>query len=210
MAQDRIDVGILIFPDVEELDFVGPYEVFGQTSRLIARGIVEGPDLTVRLIARTVGPVVCANGMRVLPDASFAECQAVDVLLVPGGQGTRPLASDPETLAFIAATAKTARWITSVCTGSALLGAAGLLDNRPATTHWAAMDFLAACAPNAAVIRDRRVVEDGNLLTSAGVSAGIDMALLLVGRIYGVSAARGARKAMEYEPEPPFSQSPAA
>ena len=143
--------------------------------------------------------------MRVLPDSNFADCPPLDILVVPGGQGTRALAGDAETLAFIADRAKAARWVTSVCTGSALLGAAGLLEGRPATTHWAAMDFLSRCAPTATIVRDRRVVEDGNVVTSAGVSAGIDMALRLIGRIHGVKAARATQKAMEYYPEPPFA-----
>jgi len=205
MAENDICIGILIFPQVEELDFVGPFEVFTQTARVIERGVVAGPIPRTRLIGRTLEPVTCAGGMRVLPDADFADCPPLDILVVPGGQGTRALASNAETLAFIADRARAARWVTSVCTGSALLGAAGLLDGRPATTHWAAMDFLARCAPTATIVRDRRVVEDGNVITSAGVSAGIDMALQLIGRIYGVKAARVTQKSMEYYPEPPFA-----
>lgn len=202
---EEISIGILIFPDVEELDFVGPYEVFTQTAKIIERGIVEGPKPRTRLVGATGEPVTAAGGMRVLPDATFADCPPLDVIVVPGGQGTRPLVRDAATLAFIADRAKGARYVTSVCTGSGLLGAAGLIDGRPATTHWAAFDFLAAAAPKATIVRDRRVVEDGNLLTSAGVSAGIDMALLLVGRLYGPKAAKAAQKAMEYYPEPPFA-----
>lgn len=205
MAENNISIGILIFPEVEELDFVGPFEVFTQTARLIEHGIIAGLMPRTRLIGCTLEPVTCAGGMRVLPDASFADCPPLDIILVPGGQGTRALANDAETLAFIADRAQAARWVTSVCTGSALLGAAGLLEGRPATTHWAAMDFLARCAPTATIVRDRRVVEDGNVVTSAGVSAGIDMALRLIGRIHGVKAARATQKAMEYYPEPPFA-----
>lgn len=201
---EEISIGILIFPDVEELDFVGPYEVFTQTAKVIKRGIVAGPLPRTRLVAATGEPVTCGGGMRVLPDVTFADCPPLDVIVVPGGQGTRPLARDAATLAFIADRAKQVRYLTSVCTGSALLGAAGLLDGRPATTYWAAFDFLAASAPKAILVRDRRVVEDGDLLTSAGVSAGIDMALLLVGRLYGPTAAKAAQQAMEYFPEPPF------
>lgn len=205
MAENHLTIGILIFPQVEELDFVGPFEVFSQTARLIESGVIAGPIPRTCLVARTLESVTCAGGMRVLPDTSFTDCPPLDILVVPGGQGTRALAGDAETLAFIADRAGTARWLTSVCTGSALLGATGLLDGRPATTHWAAMDFLARCAPTATIVRDRRIVEDGNLITSAGVSAGIDMALQLIGRIHGVKAARATQKAMEYYPEPPFA-----
>ena len=205
MAENDINIGILIFPEVEELDFVGPFEVFTQTARLIEHGVIAGPIPRTFLIGRTLEPATCAGGMRVLPDASFADCPRLDILVVPGGQGTRALAGDAETLAFIADRARTARWVASVCTGSALLGVAGLLKGRSATTHWAAMDFLARCAPTATIIRDRRVVEDGNVITSAGVSAGIDMTLQLIGRIHGVKAARATQKAMEYYPEPPFA-----
>lgn len=205
MADAVLTIGIVIFPGVEELDFVGPFEVFTQTAKLADRGLTVSPRPVTRLVARTLDPVTCTGGMRVLPDDSFVSCPRLDVLLVPGGPGTRPLAKDVETLAFIAARAAEASWVTSVCTGSALLGAAGLLDGRPATTHWAAFDFLAASAPRAGLVRDQRVVVDGNLVTSAGVSAGIDMALRLVGMIHGPAIARAARKGMQYDPEPPFS-----
>lgn len=205
MADALLTIGIVIFPGVEELDFVGPFEVFTQTAELADRGLAVSPRPVTRLVARTLDPVTCTGGMRVLPDESFQSCPKLDVLLVPGGPGTRPLAKDEEMLAFIAARAAEASWVTSVCTGSALLGAAGLLDGRPATTHWAAFDFLAASAPKATLVRDRRVVVDGNLVTSAGVSAGIDMALRLVGMIHGRAIARAAQKGMQYAPEPPYS-----
>jgi len=207
MAMDQLRIVILVFPNIEELDFVGPYEVFTQLGKIVDRGIVAGPRPVTRLIARTLEPVTCAGGMRVLPDQSFADCDPADILVVPGGQGTRPLASDAETLGVIARIGAEAKWVTSVCTGSALLGAAGLLHGRSATTHWAAMDFLAAQAPATTIVRDRRVVVDGNIMTSAGVSAGIDMALLLTGRIYGPAAAKAVQKGMEYFPEPPYSDS---
>lgn len=205
MANALLTIGIVIFPGVEELDFVGPFEVFTQTAKLADRGLAVSPRPVTRLVARTLDPVTCTGGMRVLPDESFQSCPRLDVLLVPGGPGTRLLAKDEEMLAFIAARAAEASWVTSVCTGSALLGAAGLLDGRPATTHWAAFDFLAASAPKVTLVRDRRVVVDGNLVTSAGVSAGIDMALRLVGMIHGPAIARAAQKGMQYDPEPPYS-----
>lgn len=200
MVESLISAGIVIFDGVEELDFVGPWEV------LTMAGKVAKLPLEVRLVASSTDVVTCAKGMRVLPDVAFADCPPLDVLLVPGGQGTRSGVHDQTLTGFLAERGRSARWITSVCTGSGLLGAAGLIGARRATTHWAAMDFLAANAPEATIVRDARVVEDGNLMTSAGVSAGIDMALTLLGKLFGVRAARGVQKGMEYYPEPPFPE----
>jgi transcriptional regulator GlxA family with amidase domain len=202
MSDSLISVGLVIFDEVEELDFVGPWEV------LTMAGKAAKLPIACRLVARSPDPVTCAKGMRVLPDATFAGCGKFDVILVPGGQGTRRLVDDRETLDFVAAQGASARWVTSVCTGSAVLGAAGLIGKRRATTHWAAFDFLASQAPEAEIVRDARVVEDGNLMTSAGVSAGIDMALTLLGRLFGPRAALGVQKGMEYYPRPPFATAP--
>lgn len=199
MAERLLSVGIILFDGVEELDFVGPWEV------LTMAGKVGQLPIAAHLVAATLTPITCAKGLRVLPQVSFADDLPLDIIVVPGGQGTRTGVHDAALVRFIADRGRSASWITSVCTGSALLGAAGLLDGRPATTHWAAFDFLAASAPKVTLVRDRRVVVDGNLVTSAGVSAGIDMALRLVGMIHGPAIARAAQKGMQYDPEPPYS-----
>lgn len=199
MAERLLSVGIILFDGVEELDFVGPWEV------LTMAGKVGQLPIAAHLVAATLTPITCAKGLRVLPQVSFADDLPLDIIVVPGGQGTRTGVHDAALVRFIADRGRSASWITSVCTGSALLGAAGLIGHRRATTHWAAMDFLATHAPEATIVRDARVVEDGNLITAAGVSAGIDMALTLIGRLFGPAAARAVQKGMEYYPEPPFT-----
>jgi transcriptional regulator GlxA family with amidase domain len=191
-------VGIVVFDDAEELDWVGPWEVF-KMARLGQQ------ELRAVLIAESSEPVRCAGGMRVLPDCSFADAPALDVLLVPGGQGTRVEMKNPVLLEWLAAAAEGCRWVTSVCTGAALLHAAGLVKNKRITTHWAYLEELRAGAPDATVLERVRYVRDGNLVTAAGVSAGIDMSLWLVGQMYGVDHARMVQRAMEYDPAPPYS-----
>jgi transcriptional regulator GlxA family with amidase domain len=189
--------GIVVFDGVEELDFVGPWEVIGMAAKLHL-------PISARLVAKSTAPVRAACGLRVVPDHGFADAPAFDLLVVPGGQGARPGVGDEALVGGIARIGAAARWVTSVCTGSALLGRAGLVDGRRITTHWAAMDFVAANAPKSVLVKDQRVVFDGDVVTAAGVSAGIDMMLALVGRIFGEDAARSVQKNMEYYPEPPF------
>lgn len=189
--------GIVLFPEVEELDFVGPWEVLTMARK-------AGLAIRPLLIGASPAAVRCAKGMRVLPDVSFEVCPKLDVIVVPGGQGTRSGVNDPALVAFIAAAASSCRWITSVCTGAALIGKAGLTEGKRITTHWNAMDFVAENALGATLVRNERVVIDGNVMTGAGVSAGIDMALTLVGHLFGPNAALGVQKGMEYYPEPPF------
>ncbi|HEY3682658.1 MAG TPA: DJ-1/PfpI family protein [Streptosporangiaceae bacterium] len=188
--------GLLVFPDAEELDFVGPWEVFTASSMLR-----EDADTAV-LIAADTGPVRCAKGLRVLPDHTLADHPPLDVLLVPGGRGTRD-PHDPDLLAWIAKTAAGATWVTSVCTGSYLLYAAGVARGRRVATHWSFEDTLDSRG-DVTVVRDARYVVDGNLVTSQGVSAGIDMALWLTGRIHGRDHARAVRRYIQYEPAPPY------
>ncbi len=192
-----LKAAIVLFPGVEELDFVGPWEVFS---------MARFGDLPIApvLVAETMEPITCAKGMRVLPDRSFADLPAPDLICVPGGQGTRREIDNPVLVDYIASAASSCKWISSVCTGSALLGKAGLTAGKRITTHWAAMDFVAANAPGATLVHDERVVVDGPLVSGAGVSAGIDMALTLVGLLFGENAARKVQKGMEYYPEPPF------
>ncbi len=191
-------LGMLLFDGAEELDFAGPFEVFGMAAQ------IQG-DLRVVTVAERADPVRCAKGMRVVPDAAFADARELDLVLVPGGQGTRREVDNPALLAWLAKTADRCTWVTSVCTGSLLLHAAGPARGRRITTHWAFVDELRRRAPDAEVLDDVRYVRDGNLVTAAGVSAGIDMALWLTGQIWGVETARNTRRAMQYDPAPPYA-----
>ncbi len=203
---ERTNVGILLFDDVEVLDFAGPFEVFSRVRTVPgpeSRRSEESAPFEVFTVARTAAPVRAVGGLAVLPRYGFADAPRIDLLLVPGGWGTRALLADEETLAWLAERAAAARLVTSVCTGALVLGKLGLLDGRRATTHWAALDLLAALSPATAVERDRRWVDDG-VVTSAGVAAGIDMAFHLVARLCGDEVARETARYIEYPwvPEP--------
>jgi transcriptional regulator GlxA family with amidase domain len=189
--------GLLIFDGAEELDFVGPWEVFTMSAA------IRDQDDAAVLIAEHAGPVRCNKGMRVLPDHTLDNCPPLDVLLVPGGMGTRREVSNPAIIDWIRATSATAAWTTSVCTGALLLHEAGPARGRRVATHRAFEDSLRERG-NISVISDARYVVDGNLVTSQGVSAGIDMALWLVGALHGREHARAVRRDMQYEPAPPY------
>jgi transcriptional regulator GlxA family with amidase domain len=189
--------GLLIFDGAEELDFVGPWEVFA-TSRMLRED-----DDPVILIAESLDPVLCAKGMRVLPDHTLADHPPLDVLLVPGGQGTRREVTNPALIDWIRATADTAQWVASVCTGSLLLHEAGPARGRRVATHHSFEDTLERRG-EITVVRDARYVIDGNLATSQGVSAGIDLALWLVGKLHGRDHARAVRRHIQYDPAPPY------
>ena len=187
-------VAIFLFPDVEVLDFAGPYEVFAVTNELNDRRLFR----TVTVAAEP-GPVRARNGLGVLPDLTFADCPAPDLLVVPGGLGTRPLLGRPEVVAWIAEKAATAEITASVCTGSLLLAKAGLLAGRRATTHHLRFDLLRELAPDAIVLPDRRWLDEGRVATSAGISAGIDLSLHLVARLHGAEVAARTARYMEYD-----------
>ncbi len=181
----KLNVGILIFEDVEVLDFAGPFEVF---SRVVSKDVMpkaqptaDDPDapFNVFTVASTAEPVLAIGGLRVLPEYSFDTAPPIDVLVVPGGFGTRPLLENQPVLDWVRTTAEAASTVTSVCTGALLYAKTGLLAGRKATTHWAALDLLASLDPTIQVDRKRRWVDDG-VVTSAGVAAGIDMALHVV------------------------------
>ena len=157
------------------------------------------------LVAERAQPVRCAKGMRVLPDLALADCPKLDVLLVPGGRGTRKEVDNPPLLTWIAGAAADCRWVTSVCTGAMLLTAAGPARGKRVTTHWSFVETLRQRGEAAEVLEQRRYVRDGNILTAAGVSAGIDMALWLTGQLHGPDFARAVQKAMEYDPAPPYA-----
>ena len=186
----RIRIGLLLFPDLTQLDLTGPYEVF-----------TKFPGADVHLLWKTLDPVTAGGGMRLLPTTTFAECPQLDLVCVPGGAGMNTLLNDEETLDFVRRQASGARYVTSVCTGSLVLGAAGLLKGRRATTHWMSLSMLAAfgCEPVA-----ERVVVDGNVITGGGVTAGIDFALTVAGEWFGADTARKIQLGIEYDPHPPY------
>jgi len=194
----RKRVGILIFPAVEVLDFCGPYEVFSVTRLDEERRREEPSPFEVLVIAESTEPVVATGGLRVLPDATLETCPALDILVVPGGWGTRKQISNQRVLTWIAERAKEVETLTSVCTGAMLLGQTGVLDGRRATTHWRSLDWMRQSFPAVTVEDKLHVVEHDEVLTSAGISAGIDMALLVVARYFGDAVGRATARHMEY------------
>jgi len=202
-------VGILVFDDVEELDFAGPWEVFGMANEVAGKLDRERP-FDVILIAPGPGLVHAAHGLRVQPDIDIAKAPPLDIVLIPGGQGTRREVNNLGLLAWIAVAAERAEWVTSVCTGALLLCAAGPAKGKTVTTHWAFVEALRARGEALEVRADRRYVQDGKLVTAAGVSAGIDMALWLVGQILSPDIAKAVQRGMQYEPQPPSFTSPGA
>lgn len=191
-------VGILIFDDVEVLDFCGPFEVFSAV-RLDENRRREDPSpFRVLLIAERGGTVTATGGLRVTVDHALQDCPPLDVLVVPGGWGTRREIENRALIKWIADQGPRVETLTSVCTGAMLLGQAGLLDGHHATTHWKALDWMRSSFPHVTVEADQRVVEEADLLTSAGISAGIDMALHVVRRYHGERVARDTAKHMEY------------
>ncbi len=193
MTQTR-NVAILIFDDVEVLDFCGPFEVFAVTGRG-----QEVPPFNVYTVAETLAPVTTRGGMSVNPRYSLADCPLPHILVVPGGYGTRRAMRSEALIAWIRRTAPHSEVVASVCTGSLVLGAAGLLDGLRATTHHSAFDLLREAAPTAQVLEGVRFVDNGAVITSAGISAGIDMALHIVARLLGEETARETARYMEYD-----------
>jgi transcriptional regulator GlxA family with amidase domain len=194
----RTRVGILVFPNVEVLDFCGPFEVFSVTRLDESRRREDPSPFHVSLVAEQAEPVAATGGLRVIPDYTLESCPPLDVLVVPGGWGTRAEMTNQRLLGWLASRAPQVATLTSVCTGAMLLGQAGLLDGRRATTHWRSLDWMRESFPAATVETDLRVVEDGDVLTSAGISAGIDMALRVVARYHGEAVARATARHMEY------------
>ncbi len=183
-----LHIGFLLFPNVQQLDLTGPYDVLASL-----------PGVKLHLVWKDLEPVKSSTGLVFSPTTRFDDCPPLDVICVPGGAGVGPLMEDPETLAFIQEQAAQARYVTSVCTGSLVLGAAGLLRGRKATTHWAYHDMLTTLG---AVAVNDRVVRDGNLLTGGGITAGIDFALTLASELVGTDEAQ---LQLEYAPAPPFN-----
>jgi cyclohexyl-isocyanide hydratase len=183
-------IGLLLFPGVQQLDLTGPHEIFASL-----------PDTLVHLVARTMETVTSSSGLLLVPTVTYDACPQLDVLCIPGGAGVNALLRDAVTLEFVRQQATGAGYVTSVCTGALVLGAAGLLRGRRATTHWASHDLLTAFG---AVPVKARVVRDGNLLTGGGVTAGIDFALSLAAELVGRPAAELIQLVFEYAPAPPF------
>ena len=186
-----MEIGLVLFPHITALDLVGPFEVLSRV-----------PDVQTRMVWQETGPVRAQYGLTLHADTTFAECPPLDVLLVPGGTGQVEQMENPALLRFLREQAAGAKWVTSVCTGTLLLGAAGLLRGYRATTHWRYLD----CLPElgATPVR-KRIVADRNRVTAAGVSAGIDMALFLTALLAGEQTAQSIQLGLEYDPQPPFA-----
>jgi len=183
-------IGMLIFPRLTQLDMTGPYEVLARL-----------PETKVELIARTLEPVTTDRGMQIVPTTTYDACPPLDIVMVPGGPGQQDLMEDEVVLDFLRRQAASAKYVTSVCTGSLVLGAAGLLKGKRATCHWAALEHL---KPLGAIPVAEKVVVDGNVVTGAGVTSGIDFALSLAAILEGEALAREIQLQIEYDPEPPF------
>ena len=195
---DRKRVGILVFPNVEVLDFCGPFEVFSVT-RLHEEARREEPSpFEVLLVAERMDTVVATGGLKVVPDVTIDACPPLDILVVPGGWGTRTEANNQRLIDWIGERGRSVETLTSVCTGSMLLGQAKLLDGRRATTHWRSLSRMREAFPSVTVEEKLHVVEDGHVVTSAGISAGIDMALRIVIRYFGEAVGRATARNMEY------------
>lgn len=184
-------IGLLLFPDITQLDMTGPYEVF-----------TKFPEAEVRLVWKTLEPVKAGGGMRIIPDTTFAGCPQLDLVCVPGGAGMNPLMEDADTLDFLRRQAAGARYVTSVCTGALVLGAAGLLKGKRAATHWMSREMLADFGATPVA---ERVVVDGNVITGGGVTAGIDFALRVAAEAFGADVAKAIQLGIEYDPHPPFN-----
>ena len=191
--------GILAFNNLEELDAIGPWEVLSWAAKQ------EQSDMEVFMIGSSGKEITCAKGLKITTDYTIDDHPPLDVILVPGGQGTRPIFKDggPE-IDWIKKVSPGCTWVTSVCTGALLFHRAGILKGKRATTHWGSIDVLRN-AGSVEVIEGVRYVRDGNLVTSSGVSAGIDMSLWLIGKIYGSDFARFVQKGIEYFPAPPYT-----
>ncbi len=195
---NRKQVGIVIFENVEVLDFCGPFEVFSVTRLNEEKRREEPSPFNVFLVAESPSPINANGGMKVMPDYDLDSCPHIDILVVPGGWGTRREMDNERLLKWIAERSRQAELVASVCTGALLLGKAGLLDGKKATTHWRSLDWMQELFPKVTVEKRLHIVEEGSLITSAGISAGIDMSLKIVARYFGEAIARATARHMEY------------
>jgi transcriptional regulator GlxA family with amidase domain len=192
-------IGVFLFTNAEELDWAGPWEVLGAWAQQF-----PDDDVEVFTLARETGEIRCAKGLRVLADYTWETAPPMDVLIYPGGVGTRAHLGDDKVTDWVRGLAASGTVVASVCTGALVLADAGLLDGHPATTHWGSLDRLATLGEGIEVRPDDRFVDNGQVLTAAGVSAGIDMALHLVRRLHSTERARDVRRYIQYDPEPPI------
>ena len=183
-------IGLLLFPDLTQLDMTGPFEVF-----------TKFPEAKVHLIWKTLEPITAGGGMQITPTTAFDDCPQLDLICVPGGSGVNALLNDGDVLDFVKRQANGARYVTSVCTGALVLGAAGLLQGKRATTHWMSREMLTAFG---ATPVSERVVIDGDVITGGGVTAGIDFALVVAAQAFGEETAKAIQLNIEYDPHPPF------
>ncbi|PHZ84992.1 DJ-1/PfpI family protein [Paremcibacter congregatus] len=195
-------IGIILFDDFEELDAVGPWEVFRVAQEM--GDAAEGPKLQCEMTSLSGNRVMAKKGMEVIVDKNLSEDSSYDLILLPGGAGSRALLANPDALETIRQVAQKTPWVTSVCSGSLVYAAAGLLAGKKCTSHHSCLDFLAQLSPTSEVVKNHRFVRDGAVITSAGVSAGIDMALWVVGEIYSPAFARQVQHYLEYYPDPPY------
>jgi transcriptional regulator GlxA family with amidase domain len=193
-----VRIAIAVFEGAEELDFAGPWEV------LAAWRFLYPDDLELMMVSKDTTPVTCAKGMRVVPDTSWKDLGNIDVLVYPGGRGTRAQLGDETIRSRLRGLRQQETLMTSVCTGALVYADAGLLDGLPATTYWSAFDELLSLGRDIVPCPDDRFVDNGDVITAAGVSAGIDMALHLVGRLGSPDKAREVRRYIQYDPEPPY------
>ncbi len=201
-ASETLTVGMLLFPEVEVLDFAGPFEVFSVAGRIAGKAVgAETPPFRVVTIAASMSPVTARHGLKVIADHDFTNAPPIDVLIVPGGVMDQPL-GDPATLGWVRETAARATLTASVCTGAFVLAEIGLLAGRTATTHWEDVADLRARFPEVTVVDDVPFVDEGAIITSAGISAGIAMSLHLVGRFAGTRLAELTAKQMQYDWRP--------
>jgi cyclohexyl-isocyanide hydratase len=191
MSEMRFRSGLLVFPNLTQLDLTGPYEVLARL-----------PGAETLLLWKSLDPVRSEHGLTILPMTTLASCPPLDLILVPGGAGINPLLEDPEVFAFLRRSAAEARYVVGICTGSLVLGAAGLLRGRRAGTHWMSRDLLRAFEAEPVA---QRVVVDGKFFTGGGVTAGIDVALTVAAEIAGKAAAEAIQLGIEYDPAPPFN-----
>ena len=191
MSDTVLRSGMLVFPNLTQLDLTGPYEVLARL-----------PGAETRLLWKNLDPVRSEHGLTIIPDTTFADCPALDLVLVPGGPGVNPLLEDREVLAFLRRAAAEARYVVGICTGSLVLGAAGLLRGKRAGTHWMSRGLLRAFGAEPVA---ERVVRDSNLFTGGGVTAGIDVTLAVAAEIAGQAGAEAIQLGIEYDPAPPFA-----
>lgn len=192
------NIGVFVFDGAEELDWAGPWEVLAGWATQF-----PGDDVDVFTLGPIDGPVTAAKGLRVIPDYSWETAPPINVLVYPGGEGSRAHLANPTVAEWLRGVAAEADIVTSVCTGALVLADVGLLDGRPATTHWQFLDTLQDLGDDIELRPNERFVDDGEIITAAGVSAGIDMALHLVARLHSVERAKQVRRAIQYDPEPP-------